>query len=200
MSKSHDKIVIRVARVFLDVAQRLERHNAVAVDLHRLVHAFDLMEKDHLHWATVLTLNHAGSDEALVASLDGQLKDPFTRFALRKLARFGLLAELPAICHAFLELLDERQNRLRIAIASAKPLEADQRLTLVANMAVHFDKNIIPAWQVDPALIAGFTYRTETCVGDFSARGMLDRLAAAMAQARSPQDASQPLRGAFITP
>lgn len=167
--KSHNKAALRTARVLIDSAVRLDVLNGMALDLHRLSNA--LME---------LPQCRCGKPPAISAqileSISGCFQEPFTVFALRQLAGLNLLHLLPEICLEFLELVNHKQNRLRVTVASANRLTSDQRIGLTTNLSEKFGKVIIPEWRTDPSLKAGFVYRTENFIGDYSAKGMLERL------------------------
>jgi len=167
--KSHNKAALRTARVLLDSAVRLDVLNGTALDLHRLSNA--LMELPHCRCGKSSSIN-----AQVLESSGGCFQEPFTVFALRQLAGLNLLHLLPEICLEFLELVNHKQNRLRVTVASANRLTPDQRLGLTANLSEKFGKVIIPEWRTDPSLTAGFVYRTENFIGDYSAKGMLERL------------------------
>lgn len=167
--KSHNKAALRTARVLLDSAVRLDVLNGTALDLHRLSNA--LMELPHCRCGKSASIN-----AQVLESISGCFQEAFTVFALRQLAGLNLLHLLPEICLEFLELVNHKQNRLRVTVASANRLTPDQRLGLMANLSEKFGKVIIPEWRTDPSLTAGFIYRTENFIGDYSAKGMLERL------------------------
>lgn len=171
--KSHNKAALRTARVLLDSAVRLDVLNGMALDLHRLSNALMELPQRRSGKAPLL-------DVRILADIDGCFQERFTGFALRQLAGLNLLHLLSEICLEFLELVNHKQNRLRVTVASANRLTPDQRLGLTANLSEKFGKVIIPEWRTDPSLTAGFVYRTENFIGDYSAKGMLERLKASL--------------------
>jgi F-type H+-transporting ATPase subunit delta len=112
--------------------------------------------------------------EMLVREL--QLPDLLARF-VRLLADHQRLAALPAIAERFQNLLDRELGRVRIAIRSARALDAKQERDIVATFTRLTGKQVIPTVAINPDLLGGVVVEAEGKVYDGSVRTHLDRLA-----------------------
>jgi len=118
---------------------------------------------------------------ALVAEAAGREADsPVGRF-LGILADNGRLQLLPEISRLFGELRAAAENRLRVRVVSAIPLDADQATRMSAALARRFDCEIELNNEVDPGVLGGAVIYAGDQVIDGSLRGRLAKLQSSLA-------------------
>lgn len=108
------------------------------------------------------------------------LSSLLTRF-LGVLSDEQRLGELDAIADHFRHLYDQALGRVRVAIHTARPLEAAQQEEIVAAFARLSGKQVLPTVVVDPELLGGVLVEIEGKVYDGSVRTQLERLAKELA-------------------
>ncbi len=164
MKTSRNKAVMRAAAAILDAAAQRQVVEAVEQDFRNLSQALAGLAPQRL------------PHQFPVESLQSSFAEPFTFQAVERLAHFGMMPRLQEVCEVFLEMLEARRGKLVVEITSAKPLNDAQRQTLLEKLGKRLQQEIIPQWSVDESLLGGFTYRTENVLGDYSAKGMLERM------------------------
>src|SRR5262249_33428168 len=95
-------------------------------------------------------------------AFEGRADDFFVDFLL-VLNDHDRLNLLRHVLHAYEQLYDQRQNRVRVAAHSAAPLPDDQRQRLLDQLRGPMRREPVVEFQVDPALLGGLVIR----VGDF---------------------------------
>lgn len=83
---------------------------------------------------------------------------------------------LPEIAQDFVVELNQRAGRLEASITSARELTDAQRAKLVAGIARHTGKQILPHYTTDKTLLGGVVVRVGSTIYDGSVRGQLDRI------------------------
>ena len=104
----------------------------------------------------------------------------FAQF-LKTLAEQRRLALLPEVVELYEEHKREAGAQLKVKVTSAMALDAGQAEQLKASLKRRFKREIELETKVDPALLGGVVIDTGSEVIDGSARGRLQRLAAALA-------------------
>ena len=158
--------------------------------------AFDLARgADALaRWEQMLSLaSEVVSEEAIAGLLDNPLisgeqvvkilkdsaGDAFDgRFGdyLAVLAANDRLSLLPAITTLYADLRAEAEQRLRVRVVSAIPLDDDQSARMREALARRFDREIELESEIDPAVIGGAVVYAGDQVIDGSLRGRLMKL------------------------
>lgn len=99
---------------------------------------------------------------------------------LASLAEQRRLALLPEVAELYEEYRREAGAQLKVKVTSAVALDAAQADELKASLKRRFKREIELETRVDPALLGGVVIDTGSEVIDGSARGRLQRLAAAL--------------------
>lgn len=105
---------------------------------------------------------------------------PFALF-LAELAEHRRMALLPEVAELFEDYKREAESQLLVKVTSAMALDAAQIEQLKASLKRRFKREIELETQVDAALLGGVVIDTGSEVIDGSARGRLEKLAAALA-------------------
>jgi F-type H+-transporting ATPase subunit delta len=100
--------------------------------------------------------------DALRKSFEGRVSDLFLNFLL-VLNNHDRLELLRPVETSFRSLLEQRQGKVRVSVASAVPLPDDQREVLVSRLRKLLDKEPVLDESVDPDLLGGLVVQ----VGDF---------------------------------
>lgn len=103
--------------------------------------------------------------------LDPQL---FTFFSL--LMKQGRIKELPAIAHAFNELVFQERNISEARLILAMPLEKEEKEQLKQELEKTYQKRLEIKEEIDPKLIGGGILLIGGKMVDFSLKGKLERL------------------------
>ena len=90
------------------------------------------------------------------------------------------LTLLPEIAAAFENLKQEAENRLKVRVISARPLDDDQAQRMRQALARRFDCDVELDTEVDEAILAGAVIYAGDQVIDGSLRGRLGRLGQAL--------------------
>lgn len=83
---------------------------------------------------------------------------------------------LPAISEQYQHLLEEHENRMRVHITSAFPLDESQQKQLKEKLKNKLQAQINLEFNLEPKLIGGLIIRADNWVFDGSVSGQLDRL------------------------
>jgi F-type H+-transporting ATPase subunit delta len=163
--------------------------------------AFDLAQKDQAlgSWDDMLTLastiaaddSIAGLLESphvsnsriveLIANAAGETFDSGFRDFLEVLASNGRLALLEEITLRYRRLREEAEQRLRVRVVSAVPLDEDQANRMRQALARRFDCEIELDNEIDKAVIGGAVVYAGNDVIDGSLRGRLEKLSNSLA-------------------
>lgn len=104
---------------------------------------------------------------------------------IRLLADAQRMDELPGIDGHFQAMLDTALGRVRVAMRSARPLDAAQRDAIVAAFAALTGKQVVAAVAVDAGLLGGVVVEAEGRVYDGSVKTHFARIAKDLAGAAS---------------
>ncbi len=105
---------------------------------------------------------------------------PQGRNLIRLLAEQQRLALLPDIAALFTLLRAEAERTVHAEVLTAFALTDDQVTQLANALRARLQRDVTLSWQVDESLLGGVLIRIGDWVIDGSARGQLDRLAAAL--------------------
>lgn len=133
--------------------------------------------------AQVLTspaIPRAQKSAILAEALPG-LSDPMKRFLALLLQR-DRLGVAPEVLTGFRRLVNEHRGIQTAEVASAFPLDDEQRRGLERRLAAEFGSRVRLDEQVDPSLIGGIVARVGDRVIDGSVRGCLERLRRVLAR------------------
>jgi F-type H+-transporting ATPase subunit delta len=114
---------------------------------------------------------------AVVDELSKRLRlSHYVRNLIAVTIRRGRVAALPQIQEAFAHIVREQQGFVKLEVASARRLEADERAALERQFAAMTGRKIEPVYTEDVRLLGGFIARLGDTVYDASVRGQLHRL------------------------
>lgn len=108
------------------------------------------------------SVNTAEKDRLLTTTFEGRLEPTLLTF-LRVLNRHGRLEFLEAIARQARAQWERKQNRQRVVVRSAVPLDEAQTAALTHRLADLLKMTPVLTTEVDPALIGGLVVQ----VGDF---------------------------------
>ena len=93
----------------------------------------------------------------------------------------GRLPLLPQVTRLFQQFREEAENRLRVRVVSAIPLDEDQAERMRAALARRFDCEIELDNEIDKGVIGGAVVYAGDQVIDGSLRGRLEKLSNSLA-------------------
>ena len=111
----------------------------------------------------------------------GDAFDERFRGFTRVLSDNGRMPLLPQVAELFRELREEAENRLRVKVVSAVPLDGEQSGRLKETLARRFECEIELENEIDATVIGGAVIYAGDKVIDGSLLGRLDRLADSLA-------------------
>ena len=117
----------------------------------------------------------ADKDRILVETFEGRATTTLVRF-LRVLNRHGRLGSIQPIARVARDLLDRRQNRTKVTVRTAVPLDEGQLGALRDRLGRMLAATPILDVKVDPALIGGLVVQVGDDVYDASVRDRLEQL------------------------
>ncbi len=103
--------------------------------------------------------------------VSSEVKNFLKLIAIR--GRANLLFE---ICERFIQLSDEKLNRIKVQISSAVELSENQKEDIVKKLEKITNKKIVASYKVDKSIIGGFTARYKDTVIDASVKHQLELL------------------------
>jgi F-type H+-transporting ATPase subunit delta len=168
-------ISLRYARALVELAEQVDRLEAVASGLEQL----SMLCEEHHELQAVM--NHPGFSAQQRTAVFNEL---MKRLNLDELLRpfMGLVIEkdrLPAlrgISGAVQNLTDQRLGRVRALAVSASELSEAQRQAVAKALEAKVGQKIVLEAEVDPSLIAGLQVQIGSELYDGSVKGRLDRL------------------------
>jgi F-type H+-transporting ATPase subunit delta len=173
-----DDTTRRVAHVYTEAlynaAAQEGKQGEVREELELLVR--DVLEKD-AELAEVLTGNALGRERRaeLLKAFEGRTSDLLLRFLL-VLNNHDRLDVLRPLAAAYGELYDQRNNRIRVGVRSAVPLDDDQRHRLSEKLQAAFGRQPVLETRVDPELLGGLVVQVEDWLYDASVRNRLESI------------------------
>lgn len=118
----------------------------------------------------------------LVTDLGGDRFDDSFRNFLKILITYDRFALLPEIAAQFEHLRREAEGRLRVHVASAKPVGDEEAARLTERLSARFGREVELEIEVDATLIGGAVIRAGDEVIDGSVRGRLEQLGKQLAR------------------
>lgn len=133
--------------------------------------------------AGLLESPHVSAVDAakLIAETAGDALDQRFRDYLDVLAANGRLPLLPVITGIFQQLREEAENRLRVRVVSAVPLDDDQAGRMKDALARRFECEIELENEIDERVIGGAVVYAGDQVIDGSLRGRIQKLSSSLA-------------------
>ncbi len=169
----------RYAKALFSAAVEAGALDAVAADVDALREAF----ADPQVGAWLSDPRVEDADKQKVLDKLGESGQPLTRGLLQVLVRrrrHAVLAELP---HAFLDLLDAHQGRVRGVVESATALGDEEKARIESAFAAQTGKKVVLETRESPDLLGGIRVTLGGTRYDGSARGRLDKLRTRLAHA-----------------
>jgi F-type H+-transporting ATPase subunit delta len=124
----------------------------------------------------------SGADAVkMISDIGGDSFDDTFRGFLKVLAMNGRLPLLPQVTRLFQQFREEAENRLRVRVVSAIPLDEDQAERMRAALARRFDCEIELDNEIDKGVIGGAVVYAGDQVIDGSLRGRLEKLSNSLA-------------------
>ena len=117
----------------------------------------------------------------MISEIGGESFDDRFRGFLKVLATNGRLPLLPQVTRLFQQFRAEAENRLRVKVVSAIPLDEDQAERMRAALARRFDCEIELDNEIDKGVIGGAVVYAGDQVIDGSLRGRLEKLSNSLA-------------------
>ena len=175
-----------LARPYAKAAFSLARDSADATGLGRWQDMLDLASRivADAEVAAVLA-NPLVSPAQAAGLLTGTAADyfdaPFQRYigVLSDNRRLPLLPEITAL---FSRLRQDAENRLRVRVVSAIPLDEAQSSRMSAALAQRFNRDIELEQEIDASVLGGAVIYTGDQVIDGSLRGRVEKLASALSR------------------
>jgi len=119
--------------------------------------------------------SHDEIDGVLRKTFDGKIH-PLVVNLLRVLNSKGRLSLIPALADRVAREADRLLNRVRVSVASARPLSSDQIDSLSQSLRQRLGLEPVVQATVDPALIGGLVIRVGDLQFDSSIRSRLEQL------------------------
>jgi F-type H+-transporting ATPase subunit delta len=169
----HTHPVTRVyARALLDLAGA--RADAIGAELAAVLALLAAEPRFRIFLETP-ALDAGTKKRALEAAFRGRADDLLVDFlcVVVEKQRLALLDEIGA---AYRELADRGAGRLRVQVASATPLAAEEQHRLAATLRERLRSDIVLEPEVRPELLAGLVLQIGDRVYEASVRGWLQRL------------------------
>ncbi len=107
--------------------------------------------------------------EILANALYDYAPEPFIRF-LKAVVKRGRQGMLPAISQEYLELVDEKFNRVHAGITLAREPDKKLQEAVRTKLSEVIGKEVIPHFRADPAILGGLILRLNDRIIDGSLR------------------------------
>jgi len=125
----------------------------------------------------------AQKNQIIGRAFEGQLPHVFVRF-LQALVNHRRQMLLPQIAHEYHDLVDQVEGRLHANVTvMAEPSDADRRV-VAQQLSRAYGKDVVPHFQVNPAILGGVVVRVGDTVLDGSVRRRLASLRSRMLTSR----------------
>ena len=166
----------RYARALVEIGQEAGTIDRLGQDLHRFLGVLDTGDGllgRVLANPGLTTVERRGVLDAVLArtELDPMVVN-FLRILVEK-SRFGALAE---IAQAYQAMADERQDRARATVVTARPLDRQMAERVRQSLNASTGKDVLLAERVDPSILGGMVVHLGDTVYDASIRARLDRI------------------------
>lgn len=174
--------IATLARPYAKAAFELARdQNALAGWDHMLTLASEIVSDDSM--AGLLDSPELSATDAvkLITDIGGESFDESFRGFLKVLSTNDRLQLLPQTTILFQQFRAEAENRLRVRVVSAVPLDEDQAQRMSAALARRFDCEIELENEIDKGVIGGAVVYAGDQVIDGSLRGRLEKLSNSLA-------------------
>lgn len=139
-----------------------------------------VLEDTMASWLESPSLDRSGAAGLVADAVVGEDNPSFRRY-LEVLAANDRLALLPEISQAFSRLREAAEQRLKVRVVSAVPLEQDQAERMSAALKQRFDSDIELENEVDASVLGGAVIYAGDQVIDGSLKGRLANLSSSLA-------------------
>ncbi|HKN68102.1 MAG TPA: F0F1 ATP synthase subunit delta [Gemmatimonadaceae bacterium] len=126
----------------------------------------------------------AQKNQILGRAFEGQLPHVFVRF-LQALVNHRRQMLLPQIAHEFHDLVDQVEGRLHANVTVASEPGDGERRAIASELSRAYNKQVVPHFSVNPAILGGVVVRVGDTVLDGSVRRRLASLRTRMLTPRS---------------
>jgi F-type H+-transporting ATPase subunit delta len=169
---------LTVAEVYADAVLGLLGEDDSAEDFHQeLLALVDLLAAHHeLDELLSLSLLSCRQKQLLVVRVFAGRASRHLEALLWAMARHDRLNLLRAVAGCFRRLLDVREGKVAVAVATACPLDEPARAAIVAALTEALGKQVILRVEVDEDLLGGAVVRVGDRVFDASIAADLDRM------------------------
>ena len=163
----------RYARALVDLGEESDAVDALAADLTTFAGVLDLNEGELRAALANPGITIAERRAVLDAVLSRLGLHAYVGNFLRLLMDNGRFGELPSIRTSYQSMADDRANRVRATVTSARPLDEAGADRVRASLAKATGKQVTVTFAVDPDLIGGMIARVGDTVYDASVRARL---------------------------
>lgn len=118
-------------------------------------------------------------NEILQKAFGDELPRNFVRF-LQALVTHRRQMLIPEIAHEFDDLVDQVEGRVHASVTMAREADDADRTLIATHLSRSFGKQVVPHFQVNPALLGGLIVRVGDTVLDGSVRRRLATLRSRM--------------------
>jgi F-type H+-transporting ATPase subunit delta len=122
-------------------------------------------------------------NEVMQKAYGGQLPRNFVRF-LQALVTHRRQMLIPAIAHAYNDLVDHAEGRVHASVTVARPADDADRELIVGQLSRMLGKQVVPHFHVNASILGGLVVRVGDTVLDGSVRRRLATLRSRMLAAR----------------
>jgi F-type H+-transporting ATPase subunit delta len=122
-------------------------------------------------------------NEVMQKAYGGQLPRNFLRF-LQALVTHRRQMLIPAIAHAYHDLVDQAEGRVHASVTVARDADEADRDLVVKQLSRVLGKQVVPHFHVNPSILGGVIVRVGDTVLDGSVRRRLATLRSRMLGAR----------------
>lgn len=169
----------RYATALFELAAEYNAQEAVESDLVQLRQA--LADSDDFRAAVGNPLYARDEQEAAMTAIaEAMGVQPLTRNTMALMARKRRLFALPQVCEAYLAMMAEKRGEVTAEVASATPLDDDQRAALAEALKAAVGRDVNLDLSVDETLIGGLVVKVGSKLIDTSVKAKLAALQNAM--------------------
>ena len=163
------------AEAFLNAGQKSGQVEGLIQDLNSLVNQVYAADPALELFLSSRAVSRDRKAHALRAAFHGRASDLFLNFLL-VLNEHDRLEALRPIAAAVRDLHEERTGKVRVQVASAEPLAADQEEQLRRELRESLGREPVLETSVDPALLGGLTVQVGDTLYDGSIRTRLEQI------------------------
>jgi F-type H+-transporting ATPase subunit delta len=174
-----DDTTRRVARVYaealLNAAERQHQSAEVLEELEALIRDVFNRQRDFEVFLASAVIGRERKEEVLRRAFEGKVSPLLFNFllVLNDRARLDVLRGVAVVCR---EIFERRAGRMHVGVASALPLDDEQKDRLRRELREKFGREPVLSVKVDPDLLGGLVVRVDDWVYDASVRTRLEQI------------------------